>query len=129
MLMPKIITFKQNGKWSKTERFLRKAYTFNVDEMLKKYAQEGVEALRMATPKDTGKTANSWYYTITKNQNGISIAWSNSNESNGVNIAVIIQYGHGTNNGAYVQGIDYINPAIRPIFDKIASRVWEEVMH
>lgn len=127
--MPKIITFKQKGKWSKTERFLRKAYTFNVDEMLKKYAQEGVEALRMATPKDTGKTANSWYYTITKNQNGISIAWSNSNESNGVNIAVIIQYGHGTNNGAYVQGIDYINPAIRPIFDKIASRVWEEVMH
>lgn len=125
--MPKIITFRQKGNWSKTERFLRKAYTLDIDKLLKFYAEEGVRALRSATPKDTGKTANSWYYTINRNQNGISIVWSNSNDEGGVNVAVLIQYGHGTKNGGYVHGIDYINPAIRPIFEELANRVWREV--
>lgn len=95
---------------------------------LDKYGREGVEALKNATPVESGKTANSWYYTI-KHQNGVAIlSFHNSNVVDGVNIAVILQYGHGTRNGAYVRGIDYINPAIQPIFEKIAQNAWKEVV-
>lgn len=87
----------------------------------------GVEALASATPVDTGKTASSWYYKVDYNEGSASITWSNSNVNDGVNIAVILQYGHGTGNGGYVVGRDYINPAIAPIFDKITEHVWEEV--
>lgn len=127
--MPKIIVFRQKGNFKNTERFLKRANRFNIDQLLERYGQEGVEALRATTPKDTGLTANSWYYKVKKETDRITITWSNSNIQNGVSIAVILQYGHATRNGGYVEGIDYINPAMRPIFDRIAARAWEEVMH
>lgn len=127
--MSKVIRFHQRGNFRNTEGFLKRASRYNPEALLKRYGQQGVEALRMATPKDTGKTADSWYYTIT-NQNGrITLSWSNSNVNKGVQIAVILQYGHATKNGGWVEGVDYINPAIRPIFDRIAAKAWEEVMH
>ena len=94
---------------------------------LNHYAQMGVDALKSATPVDTGKTADSWYYEIHKSISGITIRWCNSNINEGVPIAVILQYGHGTGTGGYVEGTDYINPAIKPIFDEIADAVWKEV--
>lgn len=127
--MPKIIVFRQKGNFKNTERFLKRANRFNIDQLLGRYGQEGVEALRAATPKDTGFTANSWHYKVKKETGRITITWFNSNIQNGVPIAVILQYGHATRNGGYVEGIDYINPAMRPIFDRIAARAWEEVMH
>lgn len=127
--MPKVIVFRQKGNFKNTERFLKRANRFNIDQLLERYGQEGVEALRAATPKDTGLTANSWHYKVKKETDRITITWSNSNIQNGVPIAVILQYGHATRNGGYVEGIDYINPAMRPIFDRIAARAWEEVMH
>ena len=127
--MPKVIVFRQKGNFKNTERFLKRANHFNIDQLLGRYGQEGVEALRAATPKDTGLTANSWYYKVKKETDRITITWSNSNIQNGVPIAVILQYGHATRNGGYVEGMDYINPAMRPIFDRIAARAWEEVMH
>jgi len=94
---------------------------------LDKYGKEGVAALSAATPVDTGKTANSWSYKIKRQNGSVSIDFYNSNFSNGVPIAIILQYGHTTNNGGWVQGRDYINPAIQPIFDKIAKNAWKEV--
>ncbi|MDD6486624.1 MAG: hypothetical protein PUF61_06765, partial [Spirochaetales bacterium] len=94
---------------------------------LDKFGQAGVDALAAATPKDSGKTASCWYYEITHRNGSSSISFHNSNIQNGVPIAIILQYGHGTRNGGYVQGRDYINPAIRPLFDKIADNAWKEV--
>lgn len=122
-----MVIVKQKGDFSKTEKFLnnisKKLYYRN----LQKYAEQGVAALASATPVDSGTTANSWGYEIRQTKNSVSIYWTNSNVNKGVPIAVIIQYGHGTRNGGYVQGRDYINPAMRPIFDKIAESVWKEV--
>ena len=98
-----------------------------MDDLLDQYGKEGVEALARATPKDTGKTAASWNYAVHKSDGRITITWSNSNIVDGVPIAVILQYGHGTRNGGYVEGVDYINPAMRPIFERIAQRAWGEV--
>lgn len=125
--MPKVVMFRQKGDFRRTSDFLKRANRLNLDVILNQYGQEGVEALRAATPKDTGTTANSWSYTVHKGMGSIAITWSNSNIVDGVPIAVILQYGHGTRNGGYVQGTDYINPAMKPIFDKIAQRAWEEV--
>lgn len=125
--MPKVVMFRQKGDFRRTSDFLKRANRLNLDVILNQYGQEGVEALRAATPKDTGTTANSWSYTVHKGMGSITITWSNSNIVDGVPIAVILQYGHGTRNGGYVQGTDYINPAMKPIFDKIAQRAWEEV--
>lgn len=123
-----MVIVKQKGDFSKTEKFLnsisKKLYYRN----LQKYAEQGVAALASATPIDSGTTANSWGYEIRQTKNSVSIYWTNSNVNKGVPIAVIIQYGHGTRNGGYVQGRDYINPAMRPIFDKIAESVWKEVI-
>lgn len=123
-----MVIVKQKGDFSKTEKFLntisKKLYYRN----LQKYAEQGVAALASATPVDSGTTANSWDYEIRQTKNSVSIYWTNSNVNKGVPIAVIIQYGHGTRNGGYVQGRDYINPAMRPIFDKIAENVWKEVI-
>lgn len=122
-----MITFRQKGDFSKLTRFLERAKEAVKLGDLDKYGREGVAALSSATPIDSGKTAESWYYEI-KNQNGsVSINFLNSNINKGVPIAVILQYGHGTRNGGWVQGRDYINPAIRPIFDKIAESAWREV--
>lgn len=123
-----MVIVKQKGDFSKTEKFLntisKKLYYRN----LQKYAEQGVAALASATPVDSGTTANFWDYEIRQTKNSVSIYWTNSNVNKGVPIAVIIQYGHGTRNGGYVQGRDYINPAMRPIFDKIAENVWKEVI-
>ena len=122
-----MITFRQKGDFSKLTRYLERAKEVVKLGDLDKYGREGVAALASATPVDTGKTAKLWSYKITNNQDVIRISFSNSNIQNGVPIAIILQYGHGTGTGGWVQGRDYINPAIRPIFDKIAETAWKEV--
>ncbi len=121
------ITFTSKGDFSNTFRFLEKAKQAARIKILDRYGREGVEALRDATPIDSGLTANSWYYEIERKHNSITISFNNSNIQNGVPIAIILQYGHGTRNGGWVEGRDYINPAIQPIFDKMADKAWEEV--
>lgn len=122
-----MITFRQQGDFSKLTRFLEKAKEAVKIGDLDKFGREGVAALASATPVDSGKTAASWRYEIKHKDGSSSITFCNSNIQNGVPIAVILQYGHGTKNGGWVQGRDYINPAIRPIFDKIAENAWKEV--
>ena len=122
-----MIKFRQKGDFSKLSSYLEKAKeTVRLGE-LDKYGREGVAALASATPVDTGLTAKSWYYKIVRKDGSVSLEFHNSNIQNGVPIAVILQYGHGTRNGGWVQGRDYINPAIQPIFDKIADNAWREV--
>ena len=122
-----MIKFRQKGDFSKLTRFLERAKEAVRLGDLDKYGREGVAALASATPVDSGLTANSWYYTIEHKNGSSSINFHNSNIQNGVPIAVILQYGHGTRNGGWVEGRDYINPAIRPIFDRIANDAWREV--
>lgn len=122
-----MVVIKQTGTFKNTENFLDKITRINYKNILERYAKEGVEALRSATPVDTGLTASSWDYEIEYTKRGFSILWTNSNVVDGVPIAIVLQYGHGTRNGGYVQGIDYINPAIRPVFKKIQDKLWEEV--
>lgn len=124
-----MITFSSQGDFSRTFKFLDKMKTFRIENILKKYAEQGVSALQAATPKDSGLTASSWSYSIEAGRESATIYWSNSNVNKGVNIAVILQYGHGTGTGGYVQGRDYINPAMRPVFDKIAEEAWREVVN
>lgn len=122
-----MITFRHKGDFSKLTRFLEKAKnTIKIGD-LDRYGREGVAALASATPIDSGETANSWYYEIQNANGSVTISFNNSNIQNGVPIAVILQYGHGTRNGGWVEGRDYINPAIRPIFDRIANDAWREV--
>lgn len=121
------ITFRHKGDFSKTEKFFNSLLKLDYLNVLERYGQAGVAALASATPKDSGLTAASWDYEITHNGKETTIAFTNSNINNGVNIAIILQYGHGTRNGGYVAGRDYINPAIQPIFDKIANEAWREV--
>ena len=122
-----MISFRQKGDFSKLSRYFERVKEAAKIGVLDKYGQEGVAALASATPVDSGKTSNSWYYEI-KRQNGlVSIEFKNANINKGVNIAIILQYGHGTGTGGWVQGRDYINPAIQPIFDKIADDAWKEV--
>jgi len=116
------------GDFKKTNSFLKRIMKLDFSSLLKKYAEEGVEALFNATPIKTGKTAASWDYEIVKGRDTVSIFWTNSNLENDVPIAVILDYGHGTANGGYVQGRHYISPAIRPVFDKIANAAWKEVI-
>ena len=122
-----MISFRQKGDFSKLTSYLEKAKKAVHLSTLDKYGQAGVAALASATPVESGKTANSWYYNIENKSGSATISWHNSNIQNGVPIAVIIQYGHGTGTGGWVEGRDYINPAIRPIFDQIANDVWREV--
>ena len=122
-----MISFRQKGDFSKLNRYLERVKETVKLGDLDKYGREGVAALSSATPVDTGKTANSWYYEIERQNGSVSIVFKNSNINDGVPIAVILQYGHGTQNGGWVQGRDYINPAIQPIFDKIAENAWREV--
>ena len=122
-----MISFRQKGDFSKLTSFLERAKESVKIGDLDKYGREGVAALSSATPIDSGKTANSWNYEITNKNGSVTISFNNSNIQNGVPIAIILQYGHGTKNGGWVQGRDYINPAIQPIFDKIANEAWKEV--
>lgn len=124
-----MIRFNCKGELKKTDTFLRKMVHLDLDSILDRYGKEGVDALASATPRRTGKTAESWSYEIHGSGSSKTITWTNSNINDGVCIAVILQYGHGTRNGGYVQGIDYINPAIRPIFEKIAESAYREVVN
>lgn len=122
-----MISFRQKGDFSKLTRYFERLKEAVKIGNLDKYGREGVAALASATPVDSGLTANSWYYEIKNEKGSVTISFFNSNIQNGVPIAVILQYGHGTGTGGWVQGRDYINPAIRPIFDKIAENAWKEV--
>ena len=124
-----LIRITTKGDFNNTFRFLNKMSKFQINKILEKYGQMGVEALRSATPIDSGKTAESWGYEISVRKEGATTHWTNTNQNKGVYIAVILQYGHGTGTGGYVKGIDYINPAIRPVFDKIAEEAWMEVVN
>lgn len=115
----------ERGDFSEIEKYLKKQKNMKV--ILEKYAQKGVEVLARNTPKRTGRTANSWAYTIEEDGKGYKITWMNSNISEGYPIALLIQYGHGTRNGGYVQGTDYINPAIGEIFEEFITEIWREV--
>lgn len=122
-----MITFRQKGDFSKLNHYFEKLKEGIKIGDLDKYGRAGVEALSNATPKDTGQTASSWYYDIKRSNGSVSIQFKNSNVHEGVPIAVILQYGHGTGTGGWVEGRDYINPAIQPIFDAIANNAWKEV--
>ena len=124
-----MITFKQQGDFRQTRSFLQRALEVVDLSWLDSYGKKGVRALSEATPRDTGKTANSWDYRIEHNKDGAKIVWTNSSVTkNGDCIAILLQYGHGTNGGGLVIGQDYINPAMRPIFDEIADQSWEMLM-
>lgn len=123
-----MVTFVSKGDFSKTMKFLKKSTTFDVKDILIRFAEQGVEALSQATPVDSGKTANSWSYEIRMGRGQYSIYWTNSNINDGVPIAIILRYGHGTGTGGYVEGRDYISPAILPIFDNMADSIWKELI-
>ena len=122
-----MIKFKQKGDFSKITKYFKKLrfFTRNID--FDKYGREGVTALKAATPVDSGETRDSWYYEIIKEDGNVKISFNNKNIQNGVPIAIILQYGHATRNGGWVEGRDYINPTIQPIFDDIATKAWKEV--
>lgn len=122
-----MITITQKGSFNNTERYLNRLKHAQVTSILQRYGSIGVNALSNATPVESGVTAASWTYSIVQRPGYYSIRWHNSHENKGVPIAVLLQYGHGTGTGGYVQGRDYINPAVRPIFDQIANEVWKEV--
>ena len=122
-----MISIRQKGDYSKVTRYLERVKKGINIKNLDKYGQAGVEALSSATPVDTGLTARSWYYEIEKLKGGVRISFCNSNIQNGVPIAIILQYGHRTRTGGWVEGRDYINPAIQPIFDEMAKNAWKEV--
>ena len=121
-----MITFRQEGDFSKLTSFLEKSKELFNAGILDKYGRKGVEALAAATPIDSGETANSWYYRIENKNGSAAIMFCNSHIQNGVPIAIILQYGHGTRNGGWVEGRDYINPALQPIFDELVKEAWKE---
>lgn len=124
-----MIRIKAKGNWNKTENFLKRNKDLkSIRQVLEKCGREGVAALAAVTPVDTGKTASSWSYTIVQNEQESSVYFTNNNlTKTGIPIAILLQYGHGNGRGGYVQGRDYINPAIQPVFDKIAEEAWKEV--
>lgn len=122
-----MIQITTSGDFHNIEKFLNVMKKKDYLKVLNEYGRIGVSALQNATPKRTGKTAQSWDYEIISNNGSDAIVWTNSNENKGVNIAVILQYGHGTRNGGYVVGIDYINPALKDVFNQLAEEVWREV--
>lgn len=122
-----MIKINHKGSFKSTEKFLKRKITTEQLLIFEKYAQEGVEALASATPFDTGKTSSSWGYQISFTDKHVKLTFTNSNIVDGIPIAIILQYGHGTRQGGYVEGIDYINPALKPIFKKISDSLWKEV--
>lgn len=122
-----MISFRQKGDFKKLNSYLERLEEVIKLGKLNKYGERGVSALASATPVDTGLTASSWQYSIKREKDSVSISFENTNINNGVSIAILLQYGHGTRNGGYVQGRDYINPAIQPLFDQIAEEAWKEV--
>lgn len=122
-----MIEVKQTGSFKNTERYLQRLQANQVDAILHKYGVMGVNALSANTPEDTGETAASWYYTIKNRPGYYSIRWHNRHEDQGIPVAVLIQYGHGTRSGSLIPGNDFIMPAVKPIFEQITREVWEEV--
>lgn len=122
-----MVSFRQKGDFSNLTKFFERMKEVIHRGDLDQYGREGVAALSAATPVDSGLTAASWYYEITNRKGSVTLSFHNSNVQKGVPIAIILQYGHGTRNGGYVQGRDYINPAIQPIFEKIAKQAWEDI--
>ena len=122
-----MIEFRQKGDFSKLNNFLEKSRESINIGLLNRYGRDGVKALSSQTPVDTGLTAESWYYKITRTKGRATLSFHNRNVVNGVPIAIILQYGHGTRNGGWVDGIDYIDPAIQPVFMKIVKEAWKEV--
>ncbi len=122
-----MISFEHKGDFKETNNFIKNAVNSIKIDKLDYYGREGVAALRSATPRDTGLTAESWSYRIVRTDQMVRIDFLNSNRNNGVPIAILIQYGHATRNGTFVAGRDFINPAIQPIFDELAKKVWKEV--
>jgi hypothetical protein len=121
------ITFTVSGDWDDTRKWLKKIGSGDIYQGLDSLAKEGVTALRNATPVRSGIGASSWDYKIVQDRGGVTIAWTNSDTENGFPVVIMLQYGHGTGTGGYVEGEDFINPAIRPIFDKISNQVWKAV--
>lgn len=121
-----MIRFYSKGDFVNTERYLKKAKDKNYKPILDKYGSEGVQILSSVTPEDTGHTSNSWSYQVVKTKGGYKINWYNDNVVDGVPIVILLQYGHGTRSGAFVQGRDFINPAMRPLFDRISENLWKE---
>ena len=126
--MGELIKFTHKGDFSNTLKFFNKLLDREYLNVLEKYGKMGVEALKSATPRDTGKTAESWGYSITSGSKNTTIGWYNTNVNDGCRIAVILQYGHATRSGVYIEGTDYINPVVKPIFEQIANDAWKEVM-
>ena len=122
-----MITFEQKGDFHKVNNWLERIKGGLKLSKLDRYGQMGVEALAMNTPVSTGKTADSWGYEIKRTRNSVTITWTNSNVVDGVNVAILLQYGHATRSGSWIEGIDYIEPALRPIFEMIAAEAWKEV--
>ena len=122
-----MITIESQGDWKLTRNWFDRMTKLDLALIMNQFGKEGVSALAAATPSRSGFTSKSWNYEVTRKGNNWKITWTNSNVNKGANIAVLIQYGHGTRNGGYVVGRDYINPAIRPVFDKIAQKAWKEV--
>ena len=126
--MAKIVNAHVQGDFLKTENFIQRVIGHSYRNKLDHYGELGVQYLKNATPRETGKTANSWNYEIVNEDGRLALYWRNENVQKGVNIAVILQYGHATATGGFVEGIDYINPALRPVFEKIADEAWKEVI-
>ena len=123
------VTIKHKGNFFKQYKLQKRSTRKHMVAILEKYGQQGVDALKAATPRDTGKTAESWYFEVAETDHGARLDFKNSNEVNGwFNVAIMLQYGHGTKNGGWVEGRDYINPALQPIFDDMVQRAWKEVM-
>ena len=122
-----IIKIRHKGSFKNTDSFFNRALKRDYMSVLHRYGQQGVEALRAATPKDSGVTADSWGYKIEQSNGQVSLVWTNHNENQGANIAILIIYGHGLHNGGYVQGNDFVNPALQPIMEEMAQQVWREV--
>ena len=122
-----MIQVSTRGDWSKTTSFLERCLNVLKLGQLDSYGRLGVSVLENATPKDTGNTASSWYYQIVRTSNGVAIEWNNSNLKEGIPVVILLQYGHGLHQGGYVEGIDFINPALRPVFDQIAEDAWKEL--
>ena len=126
--MPKVISMTAKGDFKKTSGLLHRLIQHHYREKLNHYGEMGVQALQAATPRDTGKTAESWRYEIVEEEGRIALWWCNDNVNKEVPIAILLQYGHGTRNGGFVEGVDYINPALKPIFERMANEAWKEVI-
>ena len=122
-----MIKFKHYGSFNSIEKWFNRMLSREYLNILSRYGDLGVKLLSEATPKESGKTADSWSFDIEHTSNSTVLSWSNSNVNDGVQIALILQYGHGTGTGGYVEGVDYINPALKPVFEKMADEVWKEV--